>query len=164
MDFRIVFVCMGNICRSPTAHGVFRQQLRDAGLLHRVVVDSAGTHNYHPGRPPDDRAVAFAAQRGVDLTDLRARVVRKADFSAADLLLYMDDHNLQHLNRQCPAAHRHKLRPLTAFCRFYKYEEVPDPYTGDDEDFDLALRLIEDACEGLLEHVRAQLTQRDRLR
>lgn len=161
MDYRILFVCMGNICRSPTAHGVFRHKLREAGLAHRVHVDSAGTHNYHPGRPPDARALAHAQARGYDFADLRARVVRKADFSHFDMVLYMDAHNLQHLRRSCPPKQQARLRALTEFCHFYRQAtEVPDPYTGEAEDFERALDLIEDACTGVLEHLRVELAQR----
>ena len=91
----VLFVCMGNICRSPTAHGVFRHHLQQAGLAHAVRVDSAGTHNYHPGEPPDERSQQHAARRGYDLSDLRARQLREADFEMHDLILVMDWDNLQ---------------------------------------------------------------------
>jgi protein-tyrosine phosphatase len=155
--FHVTFICMGNICRSPTAHGVFRQKLQDAGLARSVGVDSAGTHDYHPGAPPDLRSQAHARARGYDLGDLRARQLTAPDFERADLLLVMDDDNLAEAEDRCPPAHRHKLQRLTAFCRRHRRPVVPDPYYGGPDDFEQVLDLIEDACEGLLEHVRREL-------
>ena len=158
--YRVTFVCMGNICRSPTAHGVFRQRVRDAGLAEAVAVDSAGTHDYHPGEAPDPRSQRHARRRGYDLSDLRARVLVPADYARADLLLVMDEANLAHASRRCPPAHGHKLRLLTSFCRVHRATEVPDPYAGGAEGFEHVLDLVEDACDGLLEHVRQALAAR----
>lgn len=151
---RVLMVCMGNICRSPTAHGVFRDKVRRAGLADRVHVDSAGTHNYHPGEPPDPRAQRHARRRGYDLSDLRARRLRPADFEQADLLLVMDDDNLSASLGACPPAHHTKLRKLTSFCRLQASDAVPDPYYGGEAGFEHVLDLIEDACDGLIAHLR----------
>jgi protein-tyrosine phosphatase len=157
MGYSILFVCMGNICRSPTADGVFRQKVADHGLSDLVRVDSAGTHNYHPGEAPDARAQTAAARRGYDLSGLRARQINTADYSACDLILVMDQNNLAVLQDDCPPEHQHKLRLLTEFCRVHKAFVVPDPYYGGTDGFEHVLDLVEDACEGLLAHVRQQL-------
>lgn len=157
---RVTFVCMGNICRSPTAHGVFRQRVRDAGLEAQVLVDSAGTHGYHVGAPPDARSQQHARRRGVDLSDLRARQLSGQDFEDADLLLVMDADNLAEARRRCPPQHRHKLQLLTEHCRTLTGTEVPDPYYGGEGGFERVLDLIEDACAGLLDQVRSELLRR----
>ncbi len=160
-SYRVTFVRMGNICRSPTAHGVFRDKVREAGLDGFVVVDSAGTHgHFHAGEPPDERARRHARQRGYDLSDLRARALHAADYAASDLLLVMDWDNLALAEERCPPEHRHKLRRVTEFCRRHDSPVVPDPYYGGDRGFDAVLDLIEDACDGLLDHVRTQLARR----
>lgn len=160
-DFQIVFFCMGNICRSPTAHGVFRHHLRLAGLQDRVSVDSAGTHNDHPGKPPDHRSQAHALARGYDLSDLRARQLVDHDFLHADLLLAMDWDNLALAEAMAPPAHLRKLRRLTEFCLVHQSPVIPDPYLGGENDFEHVLDLVEDACQGLLLHVQACLATRD---
>lgn len=152
--YSVLFVCMGNICRSPTAHGVFQHKVKAAGLVKWLKVDSAGTHNYHPNSPPDKRAQAHAAQRGYDLSGLRARQIQDKDFERHDMILVMDWDNLAELEERCPAKHRTKLRRLTEFCMSHDSEIVPDPYYGDAQGFDNVLDLVEDACEGLLQHVR----------
>lgn len=152
--YSVLFVCMGNICRSPTAHGVFRHRVRAAGLGHVVQVDSAGTHGFHPGSPPDDRSQMHAQQRGYDLSDLRARQITAHDFGRHDLILVMDWDNLALVEDQCPAEHRAKVRRLTEFCVKSDAPVVPDPYHGGAQGFDHVLDLVEDACEGLLRHVR----------
>ena len=157
MSYAILFVCMGNICRSPTADGVFRQKVVDNGLSDLVRVDSAGTHNYHPGSPPDGRAQAAAARRGYDLSALRARQVQAADYAAFDLILVMDQDNLAELQENCPSEFQHKLRLLTEFCQVHQASVVPDPYYGGADGFEQVLDLVEDACEGLLAHVRSQV-------
>ncbi len=156
-DFSVLFICMGNICRSPTAHGVFRDRVRRAGLEHCVRVDSAGTHNYHPGDPPDQRSQRAAAMRGYDLSDLRARQLRDEDFDRHHLLLAMDWDNLALTEQRCPPSQRRKLRRLTEFCRRHEATVVPDPYYGGEAGFMHVLDLIEDACDGLLAHVQQQL-------
>ena len=156
-DFGVLFICMGNICRSPTAHGVFRERVKRAGLDHRVRVDSAGTHNYHPGDPPDRRSQRAAAVRGYDLSDLRARQICDDDFERHQLLLVMDWDNLALAEALCPGPQRRKLRRLTEFCRRHEATVVPDPYYGGDDGFMHVLDLIEDACDGLLSHVQQRL-------
>jgi protein-tyrosine phosphatase len=158
--FHVTFVCMGNICRSPTAHGVFRKKVQGAGWASSVRVDSAGTHGYHPGEPPDHRSQRHARARGYELADLRARRLEKSDFELADLLLVMDGDNLAASEQRCPPQHRHKLRRLTEFCRVHRSLDVPDPYNGEPRDFERVLDLVEDACEGLLAHVRQELVAR----
>lgn len=155
--YSVLFLCMGNICRSPTAHAVFRHKMIHSGLANQVRVDSAGTHNYHPGETPDHRTQRHAAQRGYDLSDLRARQIREADFAGHDLVLAMDWDNLALAQDQCPPEHTHKLRRLTEFCLRFDSPVVPDPYYGGSQGFEEVLDLVEDACEGLLRHVQRQL-------
>jgi len=158
MVYSVLFVCMGNICRSPTADGVFGHMVKAHGLAHAVRVDSAGTHNYHPGSAPDERSQATAAKRGYDLSALRARQIKPADFESFDLILAMDWDNLALLQEACPPAHQHKLRRLTEFCQQLSSPVVPDPYYGGARGFEEVLDLVQDACGGLLLHVRRQLS------
>lgn len=151
---RILFVCMGNICRSPTAHGVFRRLVEDQGLAHRVHIESAGTHAYHVGESPDSRSQGAANRRGVDISDLRARQVTVEDFEAFDYVLAMDKDNLAHLKYLAPEAHRDKVRLFLEFSRSRWTKEVPDPYFGGDRGFEKVLDLVESGAEGLLEHIR----------
>jgi len=151
----ILFVCMGNICRSPTAHGVFRHKVRQSGLEHVISVDSAGTHNYHPNSPPDPRSQAHAAKRGYDLSDLRARQIQKKDFEHHDLILVMDWDNLHLVEDMCPSIYKSKVRRLTEFCTTMESPVVPDPYYGGAKGFDHVLDLVEDACDGLLLQLKA---------
>ena len=154
MTYSVLFVCMGNICRSPTADGVFQKKVMLAGLTQVIKVDSAGTHNYHPGSPPDARSQSHAYLRGYDLSALRARQIQDADYAAFDLILAMDWDNLALLQADCPPAHQHKLRRLTEFCQAHDATVVPDPYYGAAPAFETVLDLVEDACDGLLAHVR----------
>jgi protein-tyrosine phosphatase len=154
---RLTFVCMGNICRSPTAHGVMRHKVRAAGLAGRIHVDSAGTHAWHTQDPPDARSQRHALQRGYDLSDLRARTLLQSDFARSELVLVMDHDNVEHAGELCPDVHRHKLRRLTEFCRVHRSDIVPDPYYGGAADFERVLDLVEDACDGLLEDLRRRL-------
>src|SRR5438067_3023818 len=147
-------VCMGNICRSPTAEAVLRHKLREAGLDELVVVDSAGTHAWQGG-DPDHRSVTHARRRGYDLSGLRARRVSDEDFEHFDLVLAMDFDNFAVLKAQCPAEHRAKLKRLTEFGRRHASPEVPDPYYSGADGFERVLDLIEDACDGLIEDLRA---------
>ncbi|AKJ29925.1 low molecular weight protein-tyrosine-phosphatase [Caldimonas brevitalea] len=153
---RILFICMGNICRSPSAEGVFRGLAERAGLASRLLIDSAGTHHYHIGEPPDPRAQDHARRRGYELCDLRARQVVPEDFARFDLLLAMDRENLAALQALCPPAYRHKLRRLMEFARHHTLEIVPDPYYGPPAGFEAVLDHLEDACAGLLEHLVKQ--------
>ena len=125
--YSVLFVCMGNICRSPTAHGVFRQKVIEQGLALQVAVDSAGTHNYHPDSPPDERSQAHAATRGYDLSDLRARQIQDEDFERYDLILVMDWENLALVEDVCPPTYLGKVRRLTEFCIQNDSPVVPDP-------------------------------------
>lgn len=156
-DYAVLFVCTGNICRSPTAHGVFLKQVHEAGLQRRVRVDSAGTHGYHVGDPPDERSQHHAARRGYDLSELRARRVEEDDFARHDLILAMDQGHLALLTQRCPPVLHHKLQAFTRWCQRHSTTEVPDPYYGDARGFEHVLDLVEDGCAGLLAHVRVQL-------
>ena len=147
---RVLMVCMGNICRSPTAHGVLAQRVADAGLADRITVDSAGTHDYHVGRPPDERAQQHAARRGYDLSAQRARKLSRQDFDDFDWVLVMDAANERAARTLCPPEHAHKLRRLTDFCTRHRASDVPDPYDGGEAGFEAVLDLVEDACAGLL--------------
>jgi protein-tyrosine phosphatase len=150
-------VCMGNICRSPTAEGVFRHLVRREGLEGRIHIDSAGTHDYHVGSPPDERSSHHASLRGYDLSDLRARQVQALDFERFDLILAMDHENLALLEEDCPPQHRRKLRRLMEFAPPGLGDVVADPYYGGKQGFEAVLDHVEQACEGLLGHVKAQL-------
>lgn len=152
---RILFVCMGNICRSPTAEGVFRKLLAERAPHLEVHIDSAGTHGYHTGAPPDPRACRAAERRGVDLKPLRARQVSAEDFERFELVLAMDEENRQFLLELCPAEHRHRIRLLLEFAPHLTLREVPDPYYGGSTGFEHVLDLVEEAAAGLLEHLRA---------
>lgn len=147
----ILFVCMGNICRSPTAEGVFRARAQAAGLADALRIDSAGTHAYHVGEPPDLRSQEFAAKRGVDLSQQRARQVTARDFVDFDLVLAMDKANLAMLEAACPAEYRHKLALFMQYARYSDASEVPDPYLGGGRGFDLVLDYIADASDGLID-------------
>ena len=148
-------VCMGNICRSPTAQGVLAHRAALAGVGDWLQVDSAGTHDYHVGAPPDGRAQVHALRRGVDLSGQRARQLTARDFQDFDLVLVMDDRNERAARALCPAADRAKLRRLTDFSRHHSDDEVPDPYYGGDAGFERVLDLIEDACDGLIAALKA---------
>lgn len=150
----ILLVCMGNICRSPTAEGVLRDKLEAAGLLEQVRLDSAGTHDYHVGKAPDRRAQDAARHRGYDLSTLRARQVSGRDFSEFDLILAMDQDNYQSLLQVCPEPQRHKVRLFLSFSSQYANQEVPDPYYGGSQGFDHVLDMVEDAAEGLIAALR----------
>ncbi len=153
---RILFVCLGNICRSPTAEAVFRQQLRAVGLDTQVVVDSAGTSDWHVGKPADTRTRLAAQRRGYDLTALRGRQVQVEDFSRFDLILAMDASNLAQLQALQPAdAHAQ----LDLYLRRYQLalDEMPDPYHGGEEGFEQVVDLAEQAAACLLAEVRERL-------
>ena len=147
---------MGNICRSPTAEGVLISKIGAAGLEGVIRTDSAGTHDYHIGKSPDRRAQDAARRRGDDLSRLRARQVAAGDFVAFDLVLAMDQSNYEDLLGQCPEHLRHKVRLFLSFSSRYRNQEVPDPYYGGSQGFDLVLDMVEDAVEGLLESIGAE--------
>jgi protein-tyrosine phosphatase len=155
--YRVLFVCMGNICRSPTAHGVFEARVREAGLTGQVEVDSAGTHSYHVGAPPDHRSQAHAIKRGYDLSTQRARQLTADDFETFDLVLVMDWENHVFAERLCPPPHAKKLRRFAEFFQQHDSPVVPDPYQGGAAGFEQVLDLVEDGSAGLLAHVRLQL-------
>ncbi len=156
---KILFVCLGNICRSPTAEAVLRGVLaREAPELD-VTVDSAGTSNYHPGAAPDRRSQAVARERAYDLSGLRARQVRAADFVQFDLILAMDRRNLEELLRMAPAGMRRKIQLFLDYAPEQRLREVPDPYYGGPRGFEDVLDLIEAASRGLLRRLREQAPQ-----
>ena len=158
MKTKILFVCMGNICRSPTAQGVFQSLVKAANLQDFVVSDSAGTHDFHVGEPPDQRAVNSAAKRGYDLTQTTARKIELSDFSEYDYILAMDWENLALLQRMCPRGLQHKLQLLMRFATEFEAATINDPYHGGPQGFEVALDYIEDACNGLMEVVRRRAT------
>jgi protein-tyrosine phosphatase len=149
----VLFVCTGNICRSPTAEAVFRKLVADAGLSKAILTDSAGTHGYHIGEPPDPRAQASAAGRGYDLSALRARRVERADFQRFDLVVAMDRGHFAALSRIAESSAAGKLTLLMSYASRFTDEDVPDPYYGGPQDFERVLDMIEDAARGLLEAV-----------
>lgn len=152
----VLFVCMGNICRSPTAHGVLLQMAQARGLAELIRVDSAGTHAYHLANEPDRRSQAHALQRGYDLSPVRARRVAEADFEQFDYVLAMDRDNLAALLAQCPPERRERVGLLMRHARNFKeQQEVPDPYYGGAAGFERVLDYIEDACAGLIETIVA---------
>jgi protein-tyrosine phosphatase len=153
---RILFVCMGNICRSPTAEGVFRHYASRHAPDLALELDSAGTHAYHVGEPPDPRTVKAAARRGVDLTGLRARQVVDADFEHFDLILAMDRLNHVTLLDRCPPGRQDRVRLLLEFAADAGSDEVPDPYYGGAQGFDDVLDLVESAAAGLLAEIRRE--------
>ena len=151
---KVLFVCMGNICRSPTAHGVFRELVRREGLADRIEIDSAGTHAYHVGNQPDPRAQATALSRGVDLSDLRARQVSEEDFHIYDYILAMDEENHAILREQCPAGQERRLSLFLAHAPEEGVREVPDPYYGGPRGFEQVFDLVDAASRGLLEDIK----------
>jgi protein-tyrosine phosphatase len=153
---KVLFVCMGNICRSPTAHGVFEALVRSEGLERFIEVDSAGTHAYHVGELPDRRSQQTALRRGLDLDYQRARKVIEADMAVFDYILAMDEANLQDLKRICPDEHQEKLDLFMSFAPHFGQHEVPDPYYGGDLGFDHVFDMVEEASKGLLEALRKQ--------
>jgi protein-tyrosine phosphatase len=153
----ICFVCLGNICRSPSAEAVMLHQVGQAKLSDRVIVDSAGTGDWHIGQPPDVRAQRVAKNRGYDLSVLRGRQVREEDFARFDLLIAMDDANAAALAKVCPPEYRDKIRLLMEFATRHDSRVVVDPYFGGDDGFERVLDQCEDACEGLLNALRTQL-------
>jgi protein-tyrosine phosphatase len=145
----VLFVCTGNICRSPTAEAIFRKLATDAGMA--VTADSAGTHGYHVGEPPDPRAQKAAAKRGYDLSALRARTIEGADFRRFDLILAMDQEHHAILSRIAGSSAEHKLKLMMSYARRFKERDVPDPYYGGPQGFERVLDMLEDAAKGLLE-------------
>lgn len=150
---RVLFVCMGNICRSPTAEGVFRRLLSERNIDFVLEVDSAGTHDYHVGAPPDARALEAARRRGVDLSALRARQIADEDFARFDLILAMDEQNLEALRERASPQYRSRVRLIMEFAPTAPRRFVPDPYYGGPLGFEEVLDLLEQASEGLLQEL-----------
>jgi len=153
---KVLFVCMGNICRSPLAHGLFEHRVERAGLSQRISIDSAGTHAYHVGEKPDPRSQQTAEAHGFDLSSQRARKVVASDFAQFDYVLAMDRDNHALLSAQCPNEHRHKLRLFLEFAPHLNEREVPDPYYGGPEGFEHVYRLIDAAADGLMADIEAR--------
>jgi protein-tyrosine phosphatase len=151
---KVLFVCMGNICRSPTAEGVFSQKLKEAGLQDIIEVDSAGTHAYHIGEAPDPRARKSALRRGVDLDNLRARRAVAEDFERFDYVLAMDRDNLDALAAICPYGSEYKLQLFLSYAPNLETDEVPDPYYGGAMGFERVLDMVEEAANGLLQDIQ----------
>lgn len=153
---RVLFVCLGNICRSPTAEGVFRALVDSEGLGGEITVDSAGTHAYHIGEGPDSRSQAAAALRGIDLSPIRGRRATAADIEDFDYVLAMDQDNYDNLMRLTPPEYESRVSLLMAYAPERSEDEVPDPYFGGEGGFDRVLDMIEDASRGLLADIRRQ--------
>jgi protein-tyrosine phosphatase len=157
---KVLFVCMGNICRSPTAEGVFRKLVEETGYADHIEIDSAGTHAYHVGAPPDARAQDAARRRGIDLSRLRGRQATSQDMVRFDYVLAMDPENAAHLLALSPPAHAHKIKLFLEYASRSTERTVPDPYYGGVSGFDRVLDLIEDAAEGLLADIRRRVDGR----
>jgi protein-tyrosine phosphatase len=147
---RVLFVCLGNICRSPTAEAVFRELVRREAAHLAIEVDSAGTHGYHTGSPPDERSIAAARRRGIDISALRARVVEAADFERFDLLLAMDEPVYERLRQVAPRGQAERVRLFLEYAPQLRRREVPDPYYGGESGFEEVLDLAEEAARGQL--------------
>ena len=151
---KVLFVCMGNICRSPTAEGVFRHKVENAGLENQIEIDSAGTHAYHVGEPPDGRAQKAALNRGFDLSSQRARRVNSNDFEEFDYVIAMDSDNEDGLQSICPVGLEDRIHLFLNFASNANTTEVPDPYYGGGNGFNIVLDLVEDAADGLIAHLQ----------
>ncbi len=157
----VLFVCMGNICRSPTAHGVFEKHVLESGLSDRIRIDSAATAAFHVGNPPDPRTIHAAATRGYDLSQQISRQVCPEDFNHFDFILPMDRMNLGNLKALQPKDFKGHLALFMDFSKQRQYSQVPDPYSDGPEGFELVLNLVEDASQGLLEHIRREKLKAD---
>ena len=162
MTTKVLFVCMGNICRSPMAEGMFRKAIQDARLERQVVADSAGTHAYHVGDGPDLRAQQAVRRRGADISQLRGRKVADEDFERFDYILVMDGDNYSKLIQRAPAHHHGKIRRLLSFSRKYPNLDVVDPYYGGTQGFEENLDMIEDAVQGLIREISGDAQARKR--
>lgn len=152
---KVLFVCLGNICRSPTAHAVFRDLVKKEGLADAIEIDSAGTGAWHVGNPPDKRATQVAEGKGIQMRDLRARQVDFGDFYQFDYILAMDNSNFSNLYEMCLPEHREKVRMFLSFQDSFSETEVPDPYYGGPEGFDHVFAMVDAASRGLLEDIKA---------
>ncbi|OOG24518.1 phosphotyrosine protein phosphatase [Thioalkalivibrio denitrificans] len=151
---KVLFVCMGNICRSPMAQGAFEMLVNDAGIGHLIKVDSAGTHAYHVGSPPDERAQRTAHGRGIDISGQRARLLEPDDSEAFDYVLVMDEDNLENARRVSPPEHHERIRLFLDFAEDLPDREVPDPYYGGNAGFDRVMDMVQSAAEGLLDDLK----------
>ena len=156
---KVLFVCLGNICRSPAAEGVFRTLVTQQGLAQKIHADSAGTGNWHAGDAPDGRMIEHAKKRGYDLSQLAARqIATPQDLQEFDYILTMDHANFKNVRALDTKAQYHgKIQPLTNFCIVHNASEVPDPYYSDQNGFEYVLDLLEDACQGFLDHLKKEL-------
>lgn len=152
---RILFVCLGNICRSPAAEGIFQHLLEANGLAERVSCDSAGIVGYHEGEGAYPKMKKVALQRGYELTSISRPVRPERDFAEFDLIIGMDDQNIKDLNRLAPnGKSKEKIRRMTDYCTAMKYTSVPDPYYGDTGDYELVIDILEEACGGLIKTIK----------
>ncbi|MCX4192773.1 low molecular weight protein-tyrosine-phosphatase [Methylophaga sp. OBS1] len=157
-QIKVLFVCMGNICRSPTAEGVFTHLVEKHGTLDRFMIDSAGTHAYHIGEEPDARAQQTARQRGIDLSHIRARKFARTDFDMFDHILAMDTDNYEILHAACPPDLRNKIKLFLDYAPERDENDVPDPYYGGQNGFDHVFDLVEDASVGFYNTVMTKVT------
>lgn len=155
MSTHVLFICMGNICRSPTAHGVFEKKVREQGLSDQIIVDSAGTHAYHIGEAPDRRSQATAVEHGYDLSEQRARQVTVYDFDEYDYIIGMDETNHYNLLQLATEEQKSKVHLMMSFAKQHQESEVPDPYYGQDG-FEKVFQMIEEASEGLLKNIKGR--------
>ena len=151
---KVLFICMGNICRSPTAEGVFRSYVQINNLEHKIKIDSVGTGSWHIGHPPDERSQEAASQRGYDISNQRSRLINKKDINESDYLLAMDTENIFTLKRMITKDKQNKLMRFLEFAPHLNQLDVPDPYYSSSNGFELVLDLIEDASKGLLMHIK----------
>jgi len=152
-SMKVLFVCLGNICRSPTAEAVFSKLAVEKGVMDRLEVDSAGLNGFHIGQSPDPRSVKYAGKRGIDLTPIRGRQIERADFERFDVVIAMDNENVRQLTALCPESMQGKISLLLAYADRCNHREVPDPYYGGEREFELVLDLIESGCRGLIDQL-----------
>jgi len=151
---KVLFVCMGNICRSPTAEGVFRHIVKESKLSNSIHIDSAGTHAYHIGNPPDPRAQEASIKRDIDLSSQRARKIKNSDLTEFDYVIVMDHSNYSDVDSLNPGEHKDNLKLFLEFSNQFDEDEVPDPYYGGGQGFEHVLDLVEDASRGLLKDIQ----------
>lgn len=160
---RVLFVCMGNICRSPMAQGVLEHRLHGDRIADRIEVDSAGTHHYHSGESPDPRGVAAAGRRGIAIDHQRARRVRDDDFLEFDLIVAMDSENERALRKVCPPAYASRIVRVTDFAPELRERDIPDPYYVGDDGFEKVLDMLELCLEGLMDELHDRLAERNEI-